>query len=190
MGFWSWLAPPSRSEPDALEALRALASGLNAPVTRRMRRGGPSTDVVREQPRDPETGRFAPGDGTELEQPEWAGMLVEAAEAVKDLGDRVGQIEVARNQGRAVAREAGYTDEGLRELEQFMQDNGVFDHTIAMPAFERANPPPEPIMTGSQRWNFTENPQSQPDLKALFDGNEEAFLGVAIPAAIRHVRGW
>jgi len=70
-----------------------------------------------------------------------------------------------------------------------MQDNGVFDHAIAMPAFERANPPPEPVMTGSQRWNFTENPQSQPDLKALFDGNEEAFLGVAIPAAIRDVRG-
>ena len=149
--FRDWLSQPSpsRSEGDDLAALRALAAGHDAPVTRRMRRSGPSSDVVRERPRD-EIGRFAPGDGTELEQPEWAGILVEAAASIKDLGDRVGQIEAARTQGRAVARQEGYTDEGLRDLEQFMQDNGIADHALAMPAFERANPPPEPVMTSSR----------------------------------------
>ncbi len=180
MGFRDWFSPsPPRSESDDLEALRALAEGRDAPVTRR------------EQPRD-EIGRFAPGDGTELEQPEWAAILVGAAEAVKDLGARVEQIESGRTQGRAVARAAGYTDEGLTNLEKFMHDNGVTDHALAMPAFERANPPPEPVMTGMQRVGLIAGSSAggDIDLKPLFDGNEEGFLSVAVPAALRHVRGW
>lgn len=91
--------------------------------------------------------------------------------------------------GRKAARDAGYTDEGLEKLEAFMEKNGVADHSIAIPAFERLNPPPEPVMTGGQRWNFFDIPKEDVSLKPLFEGNEDGFLGPAINAALRDVRG-
>lgn len=92
--------------------------------------------------------------------------------------------------GRSKAREAGYLDEGLEKLEKWMEEHGVADHAIAMPAFERENPPPEPIMTGGQNWNFaTPEDRQAADLKPLFEGNEDAFLGPAIRNALAEARG-
>ena len=91
--------------------------------------------------------------------------------------------------GRSKAREAGYTDEGLEKLEKWMEDHSVADHGIAIPAFERENPPPEPIITGGQKWNFFEpNTSGDVSLKPLFEGNEDAFLGPAIQSALSDVR--
>jgi hypothetical protein len=92
--------------------------------------------------------------------------------------------------GRAKARAAGYnTEEGLTALEKFMEERGVADHEIAIPAFERLHPPPEPLMTGGNHWNFFgPQDQEQPDLKPLYEGNDEAFLGPAISRAIMEVR--
>ena len=90
---------------------------------------------------------------------------------------------------RGQARAAGYTDEGLTQLEEWMEKRGVADHTIAMPAFERENPPPDPVMTGGQRWNFFDQPKDDISLKPLFEGNEDAFLGPAINSALKDVRG-
>ena len=91
---------------------------------------------------------------------------------------------------RNKAREAGYTDEGLEKLEAWMEKRGVADHEIAIPAFERENPPPEPVVTGGRGWDFFNGiPKDQPDLQALLNGNDEAFLATAIPAALNDVRG-
>ena len=90
--------------------------------------------------------------------------------------------------GRSKARESGYTDEGLEKLEKWMEERGVADHSIAMPAFERENPPPEPIMTGGQRWNFFDEPKDDLSMKPLFEGNDDGFLGPAIATALRDVR--
>lgn len=92
---------------------------------------------------------------------------------------------------RRKAVDAGYTDEGLKELEDFMEHNGVADHELAMPAFERLHPPAEPVMTGSSRWNFFDRPQegADPALDALMKGDDEGFLGRMIPAALKDARG-
>jgi hypothetical protein len=92
--------------------------------------------------------------------------------------------------GRTKARDAGYnTKEGLDALESFMEEKGIADHEVAIPAFERLHPPPEPVMTGGNGWNFfAPETKEAPDLKPLFDGNEDAFLGPAIANAINEVR--
>lgn len=92
---------------------------------------------------------------------------------------------------RGKAREAGYTEEGLTELEAFMEKNGVADHELAIPAFERLHPPPEPVVSGGSRWNFFDQQAGANDeaLKALMSGNDEGFLSVAVPAALKDVRG-
>lgn len=94
-------------------------------------------------------------------------------------------------ESRGKARAAGYTDEGMTELEAFMEKNGVADHELAIPAFERLHPPPEPVVSGGSRWDFFGAPTEGGDvsLDALMKGNDEAFLSQAIPAALKDVRG-
>ena len=93
---------------------------------------------------------------------------------------------------RRKALDSGYTEEGMKGLEDFMEKNGIADHMLAIPAFERLNPPPEPIVTGGSRWNFfdvRDGAENEAALKDLLSGNDEGFLARAIPAALKEVRG-
>jgi hypothetical protein len=112
----------------------------------------------------------------------------------RDASDQRHALETRWSQSRAKARDAGYTDEGLTELEAFMEKNGVADHELAIPAFERLHPPPEPVVSGGSRWNFFDQQAVNGDavLKSFMDSggqNDEAFLGAMIPAALKEVRG-
>lgn len=108
----------------------------------------------------------------------------------KQAQENTRALEIRWARGKSTARDAGYTDEGLDKLEKWMEDHSIADHALAMPAFERENPPPEPIMTGGQRWDFAA-PETRQDvsLKSLFEGNEDGFLGPAIQSALKEVRG-
>lgn len=114
----------------------------------------------------------------------------EKVERERSERDTTSQLEARWMKGRATARESGYTNEGLEKLEKWMEDNNVADHRIAIPAFERENPPPTPIANGnSGRWDFfSAKDQEQPDIKALFDGDEDKFMGTAIQSALADVR--
>jgi hypothetical protein len=104
----------------------------------------------------------------------------------RDSRDR---LNARWSESQAVARAAGYTPEGLEKLEKFMETHGVADHRIAIPAFERENPPPQPVTTGGQRWDFFGAKETRPpDLKALLEGDEDSFLAQAIPEALGSVR--
>lgn len=93
-------------------------------------------------------------------------------------------------QGQAKARAAGYTDEGLASLEKFMEERGVFDHDLAIPAFERLHPPPEPTTSGNgTSWNMFDIPKEAPDMQALLEGRDEEFLNTTIPQVLREIRG-
>jgi|SRR5215831_10494138 len=92
--------------------------------------------------------------------------------------------------GRATARTQGYTAEGLEQLEKFMEEEGIAKHANAIPAFERLNPPAQPVETGGSRWDFFGAKETQPpDIKALLEGNEDAFLGPAITSTLQQIRG-
>ncbi len=72
-----------------------------------------------------------------------------------------------------------------------MEKNGVADHEVAIPAFERLHPPPEPVVSGGARWNFFDQAAGANDeaMKALMGGNDEAFLSMALPTALKEGRG-
>ena len=92
------------------------------------------------------------------------------------------------NTGREKARRAGYAEEGLANLEKFMEERGILDHQDAMAAFERANPKPTPA-TNSGAWNFfTPPPDASPDLKLLYEGRDEDWLSQMIPDTLNKVR--
>jgi len=94
---------------------------------------------------------------------------------------------------RNQARETGYTDEGLEKLEDFMEKNGIADHTLAMPAFEKLNPPPEPVVSGNSNWGFFDNQgqagEGDAAMKALYAEDYDSFLGQSINTALKEVRG-
>lgn len=104
--------------------------------------------------------------------------------------DRLSAVQRQWNEGQSKAKAAGYTAEGLEQLEKFMQEKGVFDHEIAIPAFERIHPPAEPATTGNgSSWNFFDIPKDQPDMQSLLEGRDEEYLNQMIPTALRDVRG-
>jgi hypothetical protein len=92
--------------------------------------------------------------------------------------------------GRQKLRDAGYNDEGITKVEEFMEKRSVADHEIAMAAFERENPPPEPVATGGTRWNFFDQRDAgNLGLDALMKGDDDGFLAQALPAALKEGRG-
>lgn len=110
----------------------------------------------------------------------------------REAADQTKALEQRWLTQRAAARDAGYTDDGLQKLEEFMEKNGIADHSIAIPAFEKLNPPPEPVATGSSHWNFFDQREQgvgEGAFKALMEGNDEAFLAATIPNALKEVRG-
>ena len=94
-------------------------------------------------------------------------------------------------EGKGKAINAGYTGEALQNLEKFMEEKGIADHEVAISHFERLHPPPPPAATGGSHWNFFDQDKTDQgiDLKPLLDGNDDAFLANALPAALREARG-
>jgi len=103
--------------------------------------------------------------------------------------EQVSRLEQNLAAGRALARKAGYTADGLKSLEDFKAEAGILDYEDAIAAYERRNPPPTPVATGGNRWDFLSVPETElPDLKPLFEGNEDAFLNKTIASTLRDIR--
>jgi hypothetical protein len=118
----------------------------------------------------------------------------ERAERAKEREERAAEeakrdIEGRWLKGRSTLRAAGYNDEGISKIEELMEKRGVADHEVAAAYFERENPPPDPVVTGSQRFSFFDMPKDDVSLEALMKGDDEGFLRQAIPAALKDVRG-
>lgn len=85
-----------------------------------------------------------------------------------------------------------WTDEGVKKLEAFMQERGLIDFDIAVPAFERIHPPPPPATPSSTRWDFTEvaTGDADKDIKALLEsrGQNEVLADKMAHDALREHR--
>ena len=91
--------------------------------------------------------------------------------------------------GQAKARRAGYTAEGLKSLEDFMEENGIADHAIAMPAFEKLHPPAEPISATSTSFDRIKKiTTGGDDMNLLLEGKERQFVDKRIQDALAAVR--
>lgn len=83
---------------------------------------------------------------------------------------------------------AGYYGHALRALVAFARQHGYFDPKVAMREFERLHPQAE-MASGSGGWHTANRDDGAAAVGALLEGDDEAFLRVAIPNAIRQVRG-
>lgn len=85
-------------------------------------------------------------------------------------------VTIADKQTKAIAglRRQGYTDEGVKAIENLMTAKGLLDVEDAVAIFERQNPPPTPSTPGGitgDRWNFADQvtDNSDKDIAALID---------------------
>lgn len=91
--------------------------------------------------------------------------------------------------GRSAARSAGYTEEGLQKLEKFMEENVIADHKLAMPAFERLNPPEAPVESSTSNFDLLRKlPKDSEDTKSLFEGDFEGFTAKRIKETLTDIR--
>lgn len=112
-----------------------------------------------------------------------------AAKAEEDR--KVKTLKETWERGREAAKAQGYTKEGLESLEKFMEERGVADHEVAIPAFERLHPQAKPVETASNRFDFFNARKHDGDeaMKMLLEGNDEGFLATTIPQVLADVRG-
>lgn len=116
----------------------------------------------------------------------------------KDKQDRSDMEARARMQsqweaGRATANRAGYTKEGLEALENFMVEKGIADHEVAMPAFERINPPSAPISASKSGFDLLQQSVSDAteEMKKLIEsrGQDRGAVNSLVAKTLSEVRG-
>lgn len=111
------------------------------------------------------------------------------ADEERTAAQQKAELERSWLTSRQRIREAGYSDEGIGKLEEFMEKNGILDHGLALPAFEKLHPPPTPVATGDNRWGFFDAKTTEaPDLKPLFEGRYEDFVDTQVAATLAELR--
>ena len=104
------------------------------------------------------------------------------AESLRNLHSRVEAVEAKPavdamqqrwNEGRDHAKSRGYNGQELVELEDFMQNRGIMNHSDAM---QLAPIQPKQMVFGGLPAD---------EQKLLFDGDEEGFLRIATRRALR-----
>ena len=96
------------------------------------------------------------------------------------------------NSGRKKLRQAGWNDEGVKVIEEFMEKRGIADHEVAAAAYEHMNPVPQaPSGSVGNRFDIfgAREGEGKNALKQLFEGKENDFLNMMIPKALAEVRG-
>ena len=106
--------------------------------------------------------------------------------AAKEAQQRAA-LESAWSNSRAKALQAGYTAEGIDALEKFMVEKGIVDHEVAMPAFEKLNPPQKMIdqgdgrfdqeQTGNVRLRAHDGGRDPGELLRIWSGNDRFDVG-------------
>ena len=115
-----------------------------------------------------------------------------ADKAEREKEKRMSELQSRWDRGRAGLRSSGYTDEGLTEVEKFMEEKGIADHEIGAAAFEKLHPAHEPIKaTGGNRFDiFEPADRTSEHMKALCENpDNEMALNAAINDTLRVARG-
>jgi hypothetical protein len=117
---------------------------------------------------------------------------LEEAEEKRVERERLQELSSVWEKGRSKLRTNGYTDEGLQEVEKFMEEKGIADHEVAAAAFERLHPPVEPVRsTGGNRFDlFNADDRTSDHMKALLNNPDDPIaLDSIINDTLRQVRG-
>ena len=94
--------------------------------------------------------------------------------------------------GRDKLRQRGFTDEGIGAVEKLMMDTGTADYELAADAFERRQPPPEPIRGGGGTafGMFDPDVRGSDELKAMMSNPDDSTaLNKIVNDTLRAARG-
>lgn len=114
------------------------------------------------------------------------------ADAEREKTAKIAELTGRWEQGRAALKRAGYTDEGLKALEEFMEKRGIIDHEVGAAAHEKMYPQPAPVTpSGIGAWNFLEVADDvDADIKKLIEtkGSSEQLADRMAHKALNEVR--
>lgn len=117
------------------------------------------------------------------------------ARAEKDEKDeterKLAQLNGKWEKGREKLREQGYTEEGIKKIEELMASKNIIDHEDGLTIYEKHNPPPSPGLSTGPNWNFFETPKEGEDsMKKLLEskGEDESVLRKMTNEALSEVR--
>lgn len=102
-----------------------------------------------------------------------------------------GKLAAQWSAGRQKANKAGYEGEALESLEKFMEEKGIADHDIAIPAFEKFHPErAQPVASSANHFDFFNRSKANDDklYKQLWDGDIEGFTDAAVTDTLKQMR--
>lgn len=112
--------------------------------------------------------------------------------AEREKKEKLDDLSRRYEAGKADLRRQNWTEEGIKKLEDFMNEKGIIDFDVAVPAFEKKFPPPPPATPSSGRWDFTDIPTDQADenIKKLLEsrGANESLADKMAHDALREFR--
>lgn len=118
--------------------------------------------------------------------------LIDDDKAAREDEKRMAKLNAQWSAGRVKAAKEGYDGDALKALEDFMQEKGIAEHEIAIPAFERMHPPSAPIISSSNKFDFFNKPNADSSdqlMKKLWSGDSDGFLNDSINQTLKEMRG-
>lgn len=113
--------------------------------------------------------------------------------AERETSEKLSQLERNRTAGIAKLRAQGWTDDGIKGIEEIMEKKGVLDPEDAAAIFEKLHPPQAPVTpSGSGAWNFMAlADDTATDIKKLVEskGESEQLVQKMAIDALNDIRG-
>lgn len=113
--------------------------------------------------------------------------------ADRETSEKLSQLERNRSSGIAKLRAQGWTDDGIKGIEEIMEKKGVLDPEDAAAIFEKLHPPQAPVTpSGSGSWNFMAlADDTATDIKKLVEskGESEQLVQKMAIDALNDIRG-
>jgi len=113
--------------------------------------------------------------------------------AEREKQEKLAQLNSKVSEEKAQLKRAGWTDEGLKNLDELMTQKGLLSPLDAAAIYEREHPPQQVATpSGSGNWNFVESVQDgEADLKKLIEtrGESSSIIDKMARDALNEVRG-
>ena len=111
----------------------------------------------------------------------------------REQQDKLRKLNANWQEGRKTILAEGYTEDGLKAVEELMEKEGIVNHKAGLAYFERLHPPQAPSTpSGSGAWNFLGDlpTEGDDDIKKLIEsrGQNEPLADKMARVAVNEIR--
>lgn len=101
--------------------------------------------------------------------------------AAREAAEKVTALKAKWESGRAELRAEGYTEDGIKKIEELMEKEGIANHKAGAAYFDRLNPPEIPVAPQDSGFDMLTKPFTQGEdeasRKALFENPDQWAAG-------------